>query len=148
MRVGSICNRDVATISKAALLLDAARLMRDRHVGDLVVVEGLDPKPVAVLTDRDIVVGIVAKDPEHISTLSVGDVLFRSVVVANRNEHVTDVLQRMQRHGVRRMPIVDEGGRLFGIVTLDDVLGVIASEMSSIASLVHAQPSHEAERRV
>ena len=147
MLVGKHCTRNVITIRKPESVVEAARRMRQYHVGDLVVVEGERDIPIGVLTDRDLVVSVLANDVEHLTKLDVGDVLTHEVMVAREDEDVSDVLYRMQKRGVRRVPVVDRAGALTGIFTLDDVLGLLADEMASVFALVKRQRQREAERR-
>lgn len=147
MLVGKHCKREVVTIRKSQSVVDAARRMREHHVGDLVVLDGERDTPVGVLTDRDLVVGVLAKDIDHIAKLEVGDVLTEDIVVARDTEDVTEVLHRMQKKRVRRVPVVDGTGSLIGIFTLDDVLVLIAGDMATVAALVKRQREHESERR-
>jgi CBS domain-containing protein len=123
--------------------------MRDEHVGDLVVIEQREGArvPVGMLTDRDIVVALLAKDTSHLRDLDVGDVLTREVVTAREDDDVGEVLQRMRREGVRRMPIVDGRGALVGIFTLDDVLGWLSEDLASVVTLIGRQRHNEAARR-
>jgi len=149
MKVGRICNRRVVTISKNEPVLEAARLMRDEHVGDLVVLDddGGRRIPVGIVTDRDIVVGLVAKDVDHLRQLDVKDVLTHAVTAVNVEEDVEDVILQMQRMGVRRMPVIDEAGELCGIFTVDDFLGLLSEDLASIVSLVaNARRREMAER--
>jgi CBS domain-containing protein len=147
MLVGKICKRDVVTIRKSDRLIEAARRMREHHVGDLVVVEGERNVPVGVLTDRDLVVGILAKDVEHVTKLEVGDVLTEGILLAREDEDVSDALHRMQKEGVRRVPVVDGAGSLTGVFTLDDILDLVAGDMASIVSLVKRQRRREEQHR-
>ena len=149
MNVGDACNRDVVVIAVGDTIVEAARRMRSHHVGDLVVVRAGHGGmiPVGVLTDRDLVVGVLAKDTEHIQTLTVGDVLTREPVLAREDEDLSVVLDRMRRNVVRRMPVVDLHGALVGIFTLDDLLGILADDVASIGALVSRQRTYEAERR-
>jgi CBS domain-containing protein len=138
MKVGRICNRRVSTISKNEPVLEAARRMRDEHVGDLVVLddEGMRRVPVGILTDRDIVVGLLAKDVDHLRQLDVKDVLTHAVTAVLDAEDVEDVILKMQHLGVRRMPVVDGAGELLGIFTVDDFLGLLSEDLASIVLLV------------
>jgi CBS domain-containing protein len=147
MNVGRICKKNVATIRKGQSIVEAARRMRKHHVGDLVVVEGDRDVPVGILTDRDIVVGVLARDPEHLMSLEVGDVLTEEVLTAREDEDVTDLLQRMKQSGIRRAPVVNYAGALTGIFTLDDILGLLSSDLASVAALVARQRARERERR-
>jgi CBS domain-containing protein len=149
MKVGRICNRRVATISKDEPVLEAARRMRDEHVGDLVVLDddGGRRVPVGILTDRDIVVGLLAKDAEHLGQLDVKDLLTHAVTAVSEAEDVEDVILKMQHIGVRRMPVVDAAGELCGIFTVNDFLGLLSEDLASIVLLVaNAHRREMAER--
>ena len=143
MGVGEICNREVVVTEKALSVVDAAQLMRKHHVGDLVVVEEKDGsrRPVGVVTDRDIVVEVVAAgvNPE---ALTVGDIMSPEVATVREGEGLFEALRYMRDKGVRRMPVVDREGALVGILTLDDLLELLAEEMAELAKLV----SHERKR--
>jgi len=149
MNIGKLCNRHVVHILKGHRVLEAARIMRDEHVGDLVVVEELDGRrvPIGVLTDRDIVVALLAKDIEHIGKLDVDDLLTRKVVTAKEDDDISDVLARMERQGIRRMPVVDGRGSLVGIFTVDDLLGLLSADLAAVVSLVGRERRAEVERR-
>ena len=143
MSVGELCNREVVIAEKALPVTEAARLMRSHHVGDLVVVEekGGRKHPVGIVTDRDIVVEVVAAgvNPE---SLKVGDIMGPEVATVRESEGLYEALRYMRDKGVRRMPVVDSAGGLVGILTLDDLLGLLAEEMMELAKLV----SHERQR--
>jgi len=149
MNIGQVCNRRVVKTMKTERVLAAARRMRDEHVGDLIVVEETRGRvvPVGVLTDRDIVVGILAKDIEHLRTLDVGDVLTREVVTARETDDMSDVLERMVQHGVRRIPVVDGEGMLIGIFTLDDWLATVSRDLQNALRLIDREQREEAQRR-
>lgn len=143
MAVGEICNREVVITEKALSVVDAAQLMRKHHVGDLVVVEerGGRKYPVGIVTDRDIVVEVVAAgvNPE---ALKVGDIMGPEVATVRESAGLFEALRYMRDKGVRRMPVVDHEGGLVGILTLDDLLSLLAEEMTELAKLV----SHERQR--
>lgn len=149
MRVSEICSRHVVVTHKDEPVVEAARRMRSEHVGDLVVVDDRDGRevPVGVLTDRDIVVGVVATDLEHIGQLDVGDVMTSELVTATEDEDVAQVLRRMRSFGVRRVPVLDGDGALGGILSIDDVLSGLADELSEIAAVAWKQRAHEPARR-
>jgi CBS domain-containing protein len=149
MRVGEICSREVSHIGRTVSVIEAARRMRVEHVGDLVVVaeRGGRAVPVGVLTDRDVVVGILAKDVDHLRSLDVGDVMDGTLVTASEDEDVAPVLRRMRSFGVRRVPVVDARGILVGILSLDDVIPALSDELAEIAALVSRQAHREHSRR-
>lgn len=148
MAVGELCNREVVVAEKSLSVVDAARLMRQHHVGDLVVVEERAGarRPVGIVTDRDIVVEVVAAavDPD---ALVVGDIMGPDVASVRETEGVFEALRYMRTKGVRRLPIVDREGALVGILTLDDVLGLLAEEMTELAKLVTHERQREATVR-
>ena len=143
MAVGEICNRDVVIAEKALSVVEAAQLMRKHHVGDLVVVEDKGGKthPVGIVTDRDIVVEVVAAGVNP-DALKVGDIMGPEVATVRESEGLFEALRYMCDKGVRRMPVVDSAGVLVGILTLDDLLSLLAEEMTELAKLV----SHERQR--
>jgi CBS domain-containing protein len=149
MNIGQRCNRSVVTIGKGDPVLEAARRMRDEHVGDLVVVEERAGRrvPVGILTDRDIVVGLLAKDASHLDQLDVGDILTREVVMATEDEDIERVLGRMQRQGIRRMPVVDAQGALVGIFTVDDLLGLLSEDLATVIALIGRERRQEVAQR-
>jgi CBS domain-containing protein len=148
MNVGEVCSRVVVFAERDMPLVEAARLMREHHVGSLVVVDetGAGRVPVGMVTDRDIVVAAVAKavDPR---TVAVGEIMAAEVVVAQETDSEFDVLRTMRRRGVRRLPVVDAAGRLVGLITLDDLLGLLAEELGSLARAVETERAAEARTR-
>jgi CBS domain-containing protein len=148
MAVGEICNRDVVIAEKALSVVAAAQLMRKHHVGDLVVVEEKAGRKhaVGIVTDRDIVVEVVAAgvNPE---ALKVGDIMGPEVATVRESEGLFEALRYMRDKGVRRMPVVDGAGGLVGILTLDDLLSLLAEEMTELAKLVSHERQREATAR-
>jgi CBS-domain-containing membrane protein len=148
MAIGEICNREVVIAEKALSVREAAHLMRNHHVGDLVVVEerGGRKHPVGIITDRDIVVEVVAPgvNPE---ALTVVDIMGAELATVRENEGVFEALRYMRSKGVRRMPVVDGDSGLVGIVTLDDLLSLLAEEMAELAKLVSHERQREATAR-
>ena len=148
MAVGEICNRDVVITEKSVSVAEAARLMRTHHVGDLVVVEerGGSKHPVGIVTDRDIVVEVVAAGVNP-DALKVGDIMGPEVATVRESEGLFEALRYMRDKGVRRMPVVGSTGGLIGILTLDDMLGLLAEEMTELAKLVSRERQREATAR-
>lgn len=146
MLLRKILKRDVVTIRPEASVLEAARLMRAEHVGDVIATDPAH-RPIGILTDRDIVVSVLAKDVERLSFLSVKDVLTADPLVANEDEEVESVLSRMRHRGVRRVPVVDRAGVLVGVFALDDLLELLANDLRSAVSLVTSQRRREQSQR-
>lgn len=148
MAVGEICNREVVVTGKTLSVVDAAQLMRTHHVGDLVVIEEKDGcrRPVGIVTDRDIVVEVVAAgvNPE---ALTVGDIMAAEVATVREGDGLFEALRLMRDKGVRRMPVVDREGALAGILTMDDLLELLAEEMAELAKLVSHERKREASVR-
>jgi CBS domain-containing protein len=140
--------KSVVAILKSASLNDAAKLMRDAHVGDLVVIEqqGPDAMPVGILTDRDIVLSTIALgiDPR---ALRVEDIMSPDPITADVGDGLAHIVSLMKEHGCRRIPLVNAKGALVSIVAADDVISVLATELASLAALPGMQMTAEAQRR-
>lgn len=139
------CNRRVAIAKRIETLADAAARMRAQHVGSLVVVEDRDGlrKPVGVLTDRDIVVRILAHANHHIDSMLVEDAMSRDPITAFEDEDVARVIDRMRSHGVRRIPIVDADGGLAGIITFDEIFRYMVDELQMMSNTLPRELAHE-----
>ena len=150
MTVGVICTRNVVVAPKDESIVDAAKRMRMLHVGTVVVVNEGDERrvPLGILTDRDIVLSVVASDPEHLRFLTVGDAMSDDLVTAPEDTSLTDALALMQERGIRRLPVVDHAGSLVGIVTVDDVVRSMAAEMARLATLMNREEQVERRYRV
>ncbi|MBI4266605.1 MAG: CBS domain-containing protein [Acidobacteria bacterium] len=150
MTVGEICHRNVVVAPKGEMIVDAARRMRTSHVGALVVIENRNGRhvPIGIVTDRDIVVSVVAGDPEHINCLLVNDVMSDDLVAAREHESIEAALKKMEEHGVRRLPIVDADGALAGILTLDDILQYLTAQQSELVALVAREQRLERQYRI
>jgi CBS domain-containing protein len=141
MSLERICTKTVETISPDATVLEAAKLMRSKHVGCLVVVD--DARPVGILTDRDIVLKTVATEQQPAVTL-VKTVMTENPTMVNVNYDLLDAVRLMRNRGVRRLPIVDERRHLLGIVTMDDLLAAFSTEVGDLAGAVHKEFGLEA----
>ena len=124
MNVYELCQRHVVTVRRHEELATAARMMRERNVGCLVVVEAMGPgggeRPIGLLTDRDIVTNAIAGANEW-RGIVVDDAMSRHPVTVWSSSSLEDAHQRMRNGGVRRVPVVDDRGRLVGILALDDI---------------------------
>jgi CBS domain-containing protein len=149
MKVGTICQRMVFTVQRSDEVTAAARVMRDKHVGYLVVLEsdpsGL-PRPIGVLTDRDLVVALLASEVNP-RAVSVGDIMTPNPITVSEAESMETALQKMREFGVRRLPVVNEAGNLAGVVATDDILRVIAGDTADIVGAVARERSVEGVRR-
>lgn len=148
MLVGEYCNREVVVVDKQDSISDAAKVMREHHVGDVVVVrtEGGKQYPVGMLTDRDITLEIVATgtDPDSVS---VADAMSFDLVSVFDDDDLMHVIELMRDKGVRRVPVIDRDEALVGIMTVDDLLDLLSEIFVDIVHLVDSQRRREAYRR-
>jgi CBS domain-containing protein len=150
MYTAEILKRDVVTVRPGEELLRAARLMREKHVGYLVVVEPAPRegtvRPVGVLTDRDIVVTVIAREIDPRS-LRVEDVMTRQPVVVRADEPLNTALRDMRRIGLRRLPVIGEHGELVGVMSLDDVVTTLARQLQEVAGSMRTEQANEHAQR-
>jgi CBS domain-containing protein len=144
--IGALCQRVVVTIHRQASAEDAARLMRSSHIGDVVVVEGADARvPVGMITDRDIVVKIIAHGLAP-SQVAVGSVMSAPVVTLREDAGFIEALDKMSAGGVRRAPVLDRDGRLCGLISVDDLVPLLARELAKIGALIRHGQAAEIRR--
>lgn len=148
LTTGEICTRSATIAFKRTPLSGAARLMRENHVGCLVVVEETAGKRVVVgvLTDRDIVTAVVAPGLD-LDSFCVEDVMTTDLVTAREDDSLIDLMRTMRRKGVRRVPVVGAQGELVGIVTLDDVLDILSEELSLLVAAITSEGQRERQLR-
>lgn len=148
MQLKDICVLDVACCEPGTTVRAAANLMRQQHTGNLVVVDASDGEriPVGIVTDRDIVVEVLARGADPERTL-VDDIMIRKLVVADESEDTSVALERMRSHGVRRIPVLGERGTLVGIVALDDVLKLHAEQAAALLQVVSNEQRRESRTR-
>ena len=148
MSIGKICSREVVVATPETTVAEAAKLMRQHHVGNVVVValsKG-HARPTGIITDRDIVLSVVGTglDPE---VFTVGDMVTTPIVTAPEDQGIFETIQLVKAHGVRRIPIVNREGELAGIVTIDDLIQLLSEELSEIGKLIRREQVHEARTR-
>lgn len=133
--LGKICIKPVVTASAPMTVEQAARAMRSKNVGALIVVNA--GRPVGMLTDRDIAIEVVAKglDPD---TARVGDVMHRKPVTILQEQGILDAVKTFARTGVRRLPVVTKSGVLVGVIAVDDVIVLLGNEMGHLAGALSA----------
>jgi CBS domain-containing protein len=148
MPIGEICTREVVIVKRNETVLEAAKLMRQHHVGDVVVIEERDGVrvPVGIVTDRDLVVEIMAPELDP-AAITVGDIMEQELVTVKESMGLFEAIQYMRSKTVRRLPIVDENGALIGILALDDLLELLSEELLAIAKLVRYQRRKETRQR-
>lgn len=138
----------VITVEGSSSVQAAAALMRNHNIGDVIVVKNelTGPKPVGILTDRDIVVSTVAVGvpPE---TVTVADIMTPAVEVVNAEDDLDHVVKVMKQRGIRRLPIVDSKGTIVGILSYDDLLEHFAEEFGDLIAVNRKQRKVEGSRR-
>lgn len=148
MSISEFCVHNVVCASRDTTALEAAGLMRHHHVGDVIVVDEVDggKKPVGIVTDRDLVVEVMAGgvDPREVK---LGELVLRSPVTIDKNASYAETVRLMAVNGVRRIPVVGEGGVLVGIITADDMLRQLTSPLAALSDLVGRGRAFEAQTR-
>ncbi len=144
MKLKELCTPDVVYCTARISALHAAHLMRERHVGDLVVIDDSEEAhaPIGIVTDRDIVVEVLAKDLDPAKT-SVREIMRVPLVIARTSEEAENALERMRAHSVRRVPVLDDSEQLAGILSLDDLLKRLAADASVLADIVAREQDRE-----
>lgn len=148
MCIGHFCNRNVVCALRDTSAIDAARLMRSNHVGNVIIVEDVDDgrRPVGIVTDRDIVLEVVAMglDP---NLVKIGELMLQSLVTVQERAGYAETIRLMAAKGVRRMPVVSEEGLLVGIIALDDLLHQLAVPLGELSELANRGRQHEIQAR-
>ena len=137
----------VAVVEPETSALVVAQLMRQHHIGALVVVEaGSESRPVGIITDRDLVLDLMAEglDP---AVFTAGDIMSVDLVLAHPDMDALDAIDLMKTHRLRRLVITDASGRLTGIVTLEDLLELLSHEISNLASGLTGAREREMKER-
>lgn len=144
MNVGQCCKHSVWAIGSRADIVEAAKLMRGHHVGFLVVYQDGDPlrKPIGVLTDRDLVLQVMAREADAHS-VTAGDVMTQHPMIAMEHDDIGDLVQAMRLAGIRRVPVVDSRGALVGIIAMDDLIDVVASLLNELAGSIKSEQRQE-----
>jgi CBS domain-containing protein len=149
MSIAGFCRREAVTIAEEAPLTQAAQLMRERHIGYLVVVktEAAGSKVVGVLTDRDIVVTAVAlgDDPK---SMKVRDVMTVDPLLAKVDSSMEGAMRLMRDCGVRRMPVVDLEGAPVGVITMDDLIHAVADQIGCLSVMIDNEQRNERLTRI
>ena len=148
MPVGEFCTRSVVVTAASTDVQTAAKLMRKFHVGDLVVITEQDGfnVPIGIVTDRDLVVEVLAQDINP-DSITVGDIMSQTIHVAQQSDDLFDVLNLMADKGIRRVPVVNSQGVLEGLLTLDDLLEVFAEQIHCLVRGVSKQQRIEKTQR-
>ncbi len=148
MRLGEICIRNVVHCDRKTTALELAQIMRNSHVGDVVVADEPNGEriPVGIVTDRDLVVQVMAAEADP-AAVTAGDLMARELVTAGEGNSVHETAELMRLKGVRRIPVLNEHGALVGIVTLDDLLKIIGEELTLLGRVFSREQLQEQQSR-
>lgn len=148
MRAIDISPPILATIDESAPLIDAARMMRDKGVGDILIVRkyGREERPAGIITDRDIVVHAIACDlnPDDVT---VADLCTRKPITVDAEADLVEITSVMKEHGVRRV-LVKRDCEIAGVVTLDNVMETLAEIANNLSEMLTRQLDYEVEHMV
>lgn len=140
MAIGKHARKDVVCISEDASLFEAAQMMKQKNVGSIVVVkdQASDLTPTGILTDRDIVTKLLADDV-NLKNVSVKDTLTQALLAIKEDERTKSAMELMQKHGIRRAPVVNQEGKVSGIISLDDLFILLIDKLSILADVIKKQ---------
>jgi CBS domain-containing protein len=147
MDIATICQRQVVTIEADASLREAAILMRDRHVGALVVTDSAEtPQVLGVVTDRDLAIEVLARESDSFA-VCVGDIASGSLVAVPETATLQQAIDTMKQHGVRRLLVTDDGNGVIGFVSADDLVKAIAGQLGGLAAALRSGIARERVER-
>lgn len=146
MKVSHFYTEGVVTASPDTTVLEAAKLMRAQHVGDVVIVDA-DQRPRGILTDRDIVLSVLATELDA-GTITVGDAMSYQLATVVPDDDLEDAIEQMVGACVRRLPVVDADNRLVGVISLDDIVYVLGRYMDRLSRLADTQRFRERTTRL
>ena len=143
MSVLDHCRRTLCKVTKDATARRVATILRDEHVGSVFVVE--NDKPIGVVTDRDIAVRVLApgKDPDRVKA---GDIMSVPAYTLPITAEISEVARAMRGHGVRRIAVVTQDGKLYGVIAMDDLLIRYARHFSMLSRTVRKEQQNEGKR--
>jgi len=141
MSIEKFMRKDFVTVPMDTTVLEASRLMLDRHVGDVIILDedmdfnSVPGSPIGILTDRDIVLAFAKSgrlDPDcKVSTFANG-----SVMTASIQDGLADTIKKMGRSGIRRIPVLNANKKIVGVLYTDDCLELLGDELNSLASIM------------
>jgi len=144
MQLSELCNDNVVTVSGDDTVFYACKLLRNEHVGCLIVTDLYEgnSQPIGIITDRDMVVKVIAPNVK-INEVLVKDVMTSKFITANINDDIHIALDLMRKHGIRRIPLINDAGHLEGIVTIDDLFTHLSNELNKLTRAIYMEQSRE-----
>lgn len=149
MKIKDVYSPYVVSVPAERSVAEAARVMREQHVGDVVVVRytAAEMIPIGIVTDRDITVGVVAQGIVDLEKIAVADIIQNQLVTAEIDQDLEDAMALMRHHRIRRLPIVNSLGALVGILSYDDIIRSLTAQIASLSQWLHQQYEEEQRRR-
>ncbi|HTY49014.1 MAG TPA: CBS domain-containing protein [Steroidobacteraceae bacterium] len=144
MNLGNLCRRHFVTAQTGAPVSEVATLMRDEHVGAVIVTDAArdQQRVLGIITDRDIVRAQLSRTAD-LSRLSAGEVMTHNPLVLSELDSVGSAIADLRARGVRRAPVVAEDGSLVGLLSADDLLVHLARKLGALAGIVERQIRRE-----
>ncbi|MEQ9618064.1 MAG: CBS domain-containing protein [Deltaproteobacteria bacterium] len=138
MSLESLCRREIVCVNRSTMVIDATKMMEEKNVGSVVVID-MD-RPLGILTDRDVMIRLVNNGLDAEKT-PVSDVMSREIITLNQKTGLYEALEQIKdsKSSVRRFPIVDDNGSIKGIITLDDVIYLLGKEMSDVSAIIESE---------
>lgn len=148
LHAADICRTDIVTAEEHTSLYEVSKLMREHHIGDVVITRSGDSKqkPIGILTDRDIVVHGIACDID-LDEVTAGDLSKQDLVTVRPEAGISEIVSTMNAHAVRRV-IVDSDSDFNGIITFDDILWALSSVVANLSAVTERQIQREMESEV
>ena len=146
MNIGGMCHREVVLGYEDERVDEIAKRMREHHVGSVIVLARGGRVPVGVVTDRDIVLEVIATGLDY-RTVTIGEIMSRDLATVREADDAGDALRLMRTYGVRRLPVLSSAGTLAGVVAIDDLLGLFAGQVDDLVRAIGREQKHEAQVR-
>lgn len=143
MSVQAICQKDVVTVERHSPLIEVSQQMQKHHVGSVVVTENFEGKkiPCGIITDRDIALALGSSGKPQ--DLPVEQIMQSHPITVSKSEGLFQTIKKMRDYGIKRLPVVEDDGSLFGVISADDLLTLMAEEIGHLAKICEAQVSNE-----
>lgn len=145
MSLNKLVQEDVATVSLGTSIVEASKMMLEKHVGCIIVTESVTSAhlvPAGILTDRDIALFLAKKERLDFD-VKVDDIMTKKVIVGEANDGIYETIKKMRSNGIKRLPIVNREGNLKGIVSADDLFALVGEEIQLVSQIIENERSRE-----
>lgn len=143
MNIGNLCHREIVTVPASASVRDAAALMRDQHVGALAVTDPYAPgRVVGIVTDRDLVIDLLAAGHAG-EGRPIGEFARTDLAGVSDQASIHEAVHAMYHGGVRRLLLMGQDQAVTGLLSMDDLVGVVAGELAALAATLRKGPERE-----